>query len=317
MKQTGYITVQEWMLGLGLKGSELLIYALIWSFSRDGVSWFQGTAAFVAHWCGVSDRQVKEILKKLHSRGLIERRDHASDGAVIHREYRAAGIAEDERTPGKDIIPQDTRETLSGLVSDINGGRNFTREGKNFTLKGRNFTREGSFGLCEGEETSPNNNRDNYPKENKEIYKEKKERVTEFPYPSAEFSAAWKELCRQPKWRNKSQDALRIALRRLSRARDERIALRMIENTIAGGWQGLFELKPEELRALQREGATGTGLTPAQESIALCKQGFEKYLEAFPEERKNMPPTFFVPLPGEEQAKEDADEQENAGRIER
>lgn len=41
---------------LGLKGSELVAYALIYGFSQDGESWFTGSAQYVADWCGIDRR---------------------------------------------------------------------------------------------------------------------------------------------------------------------------------------------------------------------------------------------------------------------
>lgn len=59
------------MLDLGLKGSELLAYALIWGFCQDGESDFHGSSAYVAHWCGISRQQAVAVLKKLTDCGHV------------------------------------------------------------------------------------------------------------------------------------------------------------------------------------------------------------------------------------------------------
>lgn len=71
MTQSRHIVVHEWMLDRGLKGSELLAYALIWGFCQDGESEFHGSSAYVAHWCGISRQQAVAVLKKLTESGHI------------------------------------------------------------------------------------------------------------------------------------------------------------------------------------------------------------------------------------------------------
>lgn len=71
MTQQRYIVIQEWMLDLRLKGSELLAYALIWGFCQDEESEFHGNVTYVAHWCGISRQQAVAVLKKLTDAGHI------------------------------------------------------------------------------------------------------------------------------------------------------------------------------------------------------------------------------------------------------
>lgn len=71
MTKSRHIVIHEWMLDYGLKGSELLAYALIWGFSQDGDSDFHGAASYVARWCGVQRRQALDILRSLVDRGLV------------------------------------------------------------------------------------------------------------------------------------------------------------------------------------------------------------------------------------------------------
>ena len=73
MAKERYIVIQEWMLDLGLKGSELLAYALIWGFCQDEESEFHGNVTYVAHWCGISRQQAVAVLKKLTDAGHISK----------------------------------------------------------------------------------------------------------------------------------------------------------------------------------------------------------------------------------------------------
>lgn len=59
------------------------------------------------------------------------------------------------------------------------------------------------------------------------------------PFNSPEFIEAWELLLSEKKWRNKSKNALRLSLLKLSRV-SESEAIEAIENAISGGYQGVF-----------------------------------------------------------------------------
>jgi hypothetical protein len=63
-----------------------------------------------------------------------------------------------------------------------------------------------------------------------------------FPFDTEKFLSVWEVLRNQPKWKKKTSDALQASLKKLSNY-SEAVAIQMMENTIAGGWQGLFEIK--------------------------------------------------------------------------
>ena len=55
VKDESYLHFQGWMrTRLGLKGNELVIYAVIYGFSQDGSSWFSGSAGYLADWAGIT-----------------------------------------------------------------------------------------------------------------------------------------------------------------------------------------------------------------------------------------------------------------------
>lgn len=61
-----------------------------------------------------------------------------------------------------------------------------------------------------------------------------------YPFLSENFMKVWDVLIKQPKWKRKSQDALQASLKQLSK-HSEKEAIEMMERSIAGNWQGLFE----------------------------------------------------------------------------
>jgi hypothetical protein len=66
-----------------------------------------------------------------------------------------------------------------------------------------------------------------------------------FPFDSKDFMSVWDVLTKEKKWRKKSVSALQASLEQLSKY-PEQTAIQMMKNTIAGEWQGLFELKQQQ-----------------------------------------------------------------------
>lgn len=72
MERENFITIQGFMVkDLKLKGTELLIYALIYGFSQDNSSYYSNSYNYIAEWVGISKRQVINILSKLIKIDLI------------------------------------------------------------------------------------------------------------------------------------------------------------------------------------------------------------------------------------------------------
>ena len=84
MKDTNYIQISGWMVKkLGLKGNDLLAYALIYGFSQDGSSCFAGSAKYVADWLNIDRRNALVVLGRLVDKGLIVKSDKIVNGVKL------------------------------------------------------------------------------------------------------------------------------------------------------------------------------------------------------------------------------------------
>lgn len=82
-----YCNIQGWMIeDLNLGGNELIVYAVIFGFCRDGSSWYKLSQEYVAKWCGITTRGLRKILKSLEEKGLLLIKYHGK-GEVS--EYKA------------------------------------------------------------------------------------------------------------------------------------------------------------------------------------------------------------------------------------
>ena len=72
MQSNNYIVIQGWMCNeLGLKGNELLIFAMIHGFSQDGVSKYYGGRKYIADTFNISLPTVDKALQGLLDKEYI------------------------------------------------------------------------------------------------------------------------------------------------------------------------------------------------------------------------------------------------------
>lgn len=88
IKNNNYIAIQGWMINeLGLKGNELIIYAIIYGFSQDGEQRFTGTLQYLADATSSSRNGVAKNLKNLCEKGFLIKDEKFVNG-VKFCEYR-------------------------------------------------------------------------------------------------------------------------------------------------------------------------------------------------------------------------------------
>ena len=76
MKDSDFIIKQGWMVTkLGLHGKSLELYALVYGYTKDGVSWYETNIANIMDWLVAAERTVQYHLKDLVSSGFILRKE--------------------------------------------------------------------------------------------------------------------------------------------------------------------------------------------------------------------------------------------------
>lgn len=72
IKSTDCLIIQSWMrTKLKLKGNELLVFAVIYSYSQNKEQIFSGSRRYIAEWAGIDIRSVGRVLKSLLEKGLL------------------------------------------------------------------------------------------------------------------------------------------------------------------------------------------------------------------------------------------------------
>jgi predicted transcriptional regulator len=114
MGTNNYIVILDWMVSeLGLRGNELLVYALIYGFSQDGESEFTGSMQYVAERVGITRMAVSTIYKKLLSRELIVKREQYIQG-VKYCTYRTNFETLSKTLQGVKNLYRGSTETIQG-----------------------------------------------------------------------------------------------------------------------------------------------------------------------------------------------------------
>ena len=75
-----YFIVHDFMINeMKLAGAELLVYALIYSYSRDGEGIYIGRLEDISNRTGVSRRSVVSVLERLVCRDLLIKKEYRKD----------------------------------------------------------------------------------------------------------------------------------------------------------------------------------------------------------------------------------------------
>ena len=104
VRRERYICIQEFMVrDLGLKGNELIVYALLYGFTQDGEQYFSGSLNYIANWINASKSTAQSVIKSLLGKGCLVKRDNFVNN-VKFCEYRTA-IPEDAGDEKPDTVP--------------------------------------------------------------------------------------------------------------------------------------------------------------------------------------------------------------------
>lgn len=207
----------------GLKGSELIVTAIIFRFSLKDGSKFYGSLRYLCEWTGLSKPAMITVLQKLVKDGIIEKEEAEIDG--VKRCYYTYIGGGKETLPLVKKLNHSGKETLIGVVKKLKQG---------------------------GKETLPNNinieNKDNNKLTNVSKTPTKKP-VLDYSFIEDEYIdvfRTWLMYKRDTfKETYKTQQSLQAAYNRLKKlsGNNPAMAREIVEQSMANNWKGLFDLK--------------------------------------------------------------------------
>lgn len=121
VKDESFITVQGFMVTeLKLKGNELLVYAIIYGFSQDGESKYNGGLQYLADWCNATKQGVMKALKSLIDKGLVHKEEVKFNGIKMC-EYQVKRYAT-KFNGVVNKVEQGMQQSLMGCETKFNEG---------------------------------------------------------------------------------------------------------------------------------------------------------------------------------------------------
>ena len=124
IKSDNYIAIQGWMVTeLGLKNTELIVYALIYGFSQDRRSAFTGKLSYLQEWTQASKQTVISALRALLDAGLIGKIEVNVGGSRSNGYYALPRPTAEETGPAED----------GGQKTGLDSPKIGPRESKNLT----------------------------------------------------------------------------------------------------------------------------------------------------------------------------------------
>lgn len=92
IKDNDCCLIHGWMLNIGCSNwNEIAAYALVYSFSQDGQTEFQGSISYIQEWLMCSKQTAITTMKRLEEKGLIVKTQHETNGVISNR-YSAVNL---------------------------------------------------------------------------------------------------------------------------------------------------------------------------------------------------------------------------------
>ena len=157
VKDGNYLVIQSFMIKeLGLKGNELLIYAIIYGFSQAEGTTFNGSLQYLADWTNSSRQTVISILKTLKEKGLIERVGedvvkktyiYRAKKEIVKKIDQSKNLTSDSQKTlleGSKNLTSDSQKTLPNNIDIINNNINNTTTSESENLSQETTAKDNS-----------------------------------------------------------------------------------------------------------------------------------------------------------------------------
>lgn len=120
IREDNYAVIQGWMLSkLGLKGNELLIYAIIYGFSQTDGQVFSGGLRYLSEWTNSTKQGVIKNIKSLIEKGYIEKREKIVNGVKFCEYYTTElnGVVNKVEWGGKQSLMGGIKQSLPNNIN--------------------------------------------------------------------------------------------------------------------------------------------------------------------------------------------------------
>ena len=115
IRDENYYQISGWMLNrLGLKGTALQVYAIIYGFSQDGESCFNGSLQYISDFTNTSKPTVIKAMRDLVERGYILKTENTVNGVKVNTYKVSLPVVKNLYWGSKETLPGGSKGTLPG-----------------------------------------------------------------------------------------------------------------------------------------------------------------------------------------------------------
>lgn len=216
VKDENYISISGWMVTrLGLKGNELLVYAIIYGFSQDDETRFTGSLQYLADWTNSTKQSCIKCLKSLAEKGYITKYEKIVNG-VKFCEYQAVKL----KSMVVNKVEHGSKQSLTGGIK-----QSLHNNLDNNTLDNNIVNK----------------------KERKRTSKSYDEQITEYTE-NEELQNALKAFVQMRSFIKSpvTEHGLKLLLNKLTKiSRNDAEKITIVNNSIENNWKGFYGLKEE------------------------------------------------------------------------
>lgn len=238
-----YTTITGAMITeLGLKGNELIVYALINGFCQDGESQFYGSITYLMEFTSLSKQGVLNVIESLIAKGLVEKEQRVING-VKFNSYKSCRVVKKV-----DYQPKNLTTINNKIEIELERSEKETI----------------SKDIVKKEEGTPTNRMN-----------------IALPFECKELRSLWKELMTYPEWKKKSAHAIELrvkTLARLSRG-DVDYCLAIVRQTLQKGWVDFYDVKDYKAPIRIANVPTEARVMTPWEEMGLSKEQYDKLLK--------------------------------------
>jgi len=255
VKSENYIHIPGWAVcELGLKGNELLIYAIIFGFSQEENQTFRGSLRYLMDWTNSSKVTVIKTLKTLLEKDLIGKIERFDNGIKFCDYYvkrtkeqkvvlSTLPVVKKLNHPGKETLPHNIEDNIGtnsiNRISKVSKKESQLEQDKISPKKEKNNSNSISQKQTKAKKTKPKTISfdviiDAYT-ENENLRVELKEHLK----------------TRKQKKAALTNRALELSLKKLDKLADnDEEKIQIVQNSIINGWVGFFELNEKDKNKL-------------------------------------------------------------------
>lgn len=259
--RTKILVIHDWMLSLGLTDKQQKLLALIYGYSQDGCSRMRATASSLSDWLGCSPRNAQLLTRQLEGMGLIahevvfdrRRKCNVTEFWVLMEYEKTEKTKINWSGKGRPVYEADFVKDYE--THFVNGNEtNFVNHSRvsRYSSNSNNKNRGGNNSARSRAKTTTTTTTGFLFENNIGLTPE------DLPYQESYFVEAWEALLKQPKWQDKTVEALKITLDDLAAVYDPVIAAYCCRLAITKGWdnisnpQKIYEDDEEKVMAFSR-----------------------------------------------------------------